>query len=93
MIDRCPTCGHRRQEGGRLTAKELEVLGAWWMVGSVKGAAEMAHVGQQRAKNLLSRARIRNRARSNDELLEMHFPAVRSWAADRMQHNVRREAA
>lgn len=93
MIDRCPTCGHRRPQVGRLTPRELDVVAAWWMVGSVKGAAEMVQVGQQRAKNMLARARIRNRVASNDELLEMHFAAVRSWAADRMQHNLSRDAA
>ena len=92
MIE-CPTCGHRRRESGRLTARELDVLAAWWMVGTVKGAADMIGVGQQRAKNLMARARIRNGTRTNNDLLEMHYAAVRSWAADRMQHNVNREAA
>jgi hypothetical protein len=59
------------------------------MVGTVKGAAHSVGIGEQRAKNLLAAARIRNKATSNDELLEMHFPAVRSLVADRMQHNVR----
>ena len=93
MIDRCPTCGHRRRDAGRLTARELDVLAAWWMVGTVRGAADMIGVGHQRAKNLLAHARIRNRVPSNEELLEMHFVAVRSWAAERMQHKSGREAA
>lgn len=88
MIQRCPTCGHRINEGGRLTPRELDVLAAWWMVGSVKGAAQSVGIGEQRAKNLLRRARIRNRVPNNDQLLEMHFVAVRSLVNERMQHNV-----
>lgn len=93
MNERCPTCGHRSLFGGKITQRELEVLAAWWMVGTVKGAAHSVGVGEQRAKNLLAAARIRNKASSNDELLEMHFPAVRSWVAARMQHNVDGSAA
>lgn len=87
MIPRCPTCGHRLHEGGRLTPRELDVLAAWWMVGTVKGAAGQVGIGEQRAKNLLRSARIRNRVPTNDELLEMHFTAVRSLVSERMQHN------
>lgn len=93
MIPRCPTCGHRLREGGRLTDRELDVLASWWMVGSVKGAAQSVGIGEQRAKNLLSRARFRNGVSSNDELLEMHFAAVRSWMGERMQHNTHGAAA
>jgi DNA-directed RNA polymerase subunit RPC12/RpoP len=88
MIERCPTCGHRSLLAGKITARELDVLAAWWMVGTVKGAAHSVGVGEQRAKNLLAAARIRNKASSNDELLEMHFAAVRSLVSSRMQHNV-----
>ncbi len=87
MIDRCPTCGHLISTGGRLTARELDVLAAWWMVGTVKGAAAQAKVGEQRAKNLLRSARIRNGASTNDELLVMHFVSVRSLVSERMSHN------
>jgi DNA-binding CsgD family transcriptional regulator len=87
MIERCPTCGHRLNSGGRLTPRELDVLTAWWMVGSVKAAAHQAGVGEQRAKNLLSRARNRNGVATNDELLEMHFASVRSLVSERMSHN------
>lgn len=93
MIGRCPTCGHALLEGGRLTPRELDVLAAWWMVGSVKGAAQQAGVGEQRAKNMLARARIRNGVHSNQALLQMHFVAVRSLVSERMQHNFRRDAA
>jgi hypothetical protein len=84
---RCPTCGHRLNQGGRITPRELDVLAAWWMVGSVKGAAQSVGIGEQRAKNLMRAARIRNGVPTNDELLELHFVAVRSLVAERMQHN------
>lgn len=93
MIPRCPTCGHRLNEGGRITPRELDVLAAWWMVGTVKGAAQSVGIGEQRAKNLLRSARIRSRVTNNDELLEMHFADVRSLMGERMSHNNRGKAA
>jgi dephospho-CoA kinase len=69
-----------------LTARELEVLTHWWMTGSVKKAAQAAGVGEQRAKNMLARARMRSRVHSNDELLAAHMDAVRSLVQERMQH-------
>lgn len=88
-VPTCPTCGHAMREGKRLTARELDVLASWWMTGSVKAAATLVGVGEQRAKNLLHRARIRNGAASNDELLAQHFAAVRTIVTARMSHNVR----
>lgn len=93
MTPRCPSCGHRLNQGGRLTPRELDVLAAWWMVGTVKGAAGRVGIGEQRAKNLLRAARIRNGAPTNDDLLEMHFAAVRSLVSERMSHNVERREA
>ena len=92
-MERCPTCGQTIRDGGRLTERELDVLAYWWMTGSVKQAAVLAGVGQQRAKNLLHRARIRNGAHTNDQLVAQHFEAVRSTVMDRMQHNNRGAAA
>jgi hypothetical protein len=87
-MTRCPTCGQLRPESLRpLTARELEVLTHWWMTGSVKKAAQAAGVGEQRAKNMLARARMRSRVHSNDELLAAHMDAVRSLVQDRMTHN------
>ena len=88
MSERCPMCGHLPKQGGHLTPRELDVLSAWWLVGTVKGAARRVGMGEQRAKNLLRAARIRNRASTNDELLEMHFQAVRSGVASATQHNI-----
>ena len=85
---RCPTCGQPRPESLRpLTPRELEVLTQWWMTGSVKKAAQAVGVGEQRAKNMLARARMRSRVRTNDELLSAHMDAVRSLVQERMQHN------
>ena len=92
MIPRCPSCGHRLNQGGRLTPRELDVLAAWWMVGTVKGAAGRVGIGEQRAKNLLRAARIRNGAPTNDDLLEMHFAAVRSLVDELVSHNLGRSA-
>lgn len=89
----CPTCGQPLPEAGRLTQRELDVLAAWWMTGSVKQAAEIAGVGGQRAKNLLHAARIRNGVATNHQLLAQHFAAVRSAVGERMSHNSRRGEA
>ena len=75
--DVCPSCGQAIPRGNYLTSRELDVLVAWWMLGSVRKAAEHAGVGGQRAKNLLHRARIRNGVRSNDQLLAANLDAVR----------------
>jgi len=93
MIQRCPSCGRRLIQGGRLTPRELDVLAAWWMTGTVKGAAAQAGVGEQRAKNLLRAARMRNRVADNDELLEMHFASVRSLMSEKMSPNKTGKAA
>lgn len=92
MKDRCPTCGHALRSGGRLTPRELDILAAWWMVGTVKEAAHTAQMTEQRAKTLLYRARIRNQVETNDELLEMHFVAVRSHVAEQVSQNMSRGA-
>lgn len=90
--ERCPTCGHRRMEGGRLTPREMDILTSWWLAGSVKEAARLALMTEQRAKTLLYRARIRNGVSTNDELLEMHFVAVRSRVAEQVSQNMSRGA-
>ncbi len=90
----CETCGQPLPEStSYLTPRELDVLAAWFVVGTVRGAASMAGVGDQRAKNMLAAARIRNGAGSNDQLVRMHFDAVLSAVRDATQHNSRRRAA
>ncbi len=76
----CPMCGQPVQPGHpvSLTARELAVLSAWWHMGSVKRAALLAGVGEQRAKNLLMRARGRNGAATTVELASMFFDRLRA---------------
>lgn len=93
MRELCPTCGQAIPRGGYLTPRELDVLVAWWMLGSVRAAAERVGIGQQRAKNLLLRARNRNGVRSNDALLAAHLDDVRSRVAAGGSHNFREVAA
>ena len=68
MSERCPTCGHILVTDAQLTNRELDVLSAWYRCRSVKKAAVVAGVGEQRAKNLLASARRRARCESNDDL-------------------------
>ena len=90
----CPHCGQELPNPtAHITPRELDVLTCWWLAESVKSAAEMAGVGEQRAKNMLRAARIRNRVPTNQALLSLHYPAVRTNAPKIMQHNFRREAA
>lgn len=42
-----------------LTARELDVVSAWWHEGSVKGAAAILNLSEQTAKNDLRTARLR----------------------------------
>lgn len=90
----CHSCGQALPRSSQyLTPRELDVLTCWWLTDSVKEAARLAGVGEQRAKNLLAAARIRNGAASNVRLLALHFAAVRDSALRRVQHNERVEAA
>ena len=41
-----------------VTERELEVIGAWWHEGTVKGAAQFLGIHEQTAKNLLHTARL-----------------------------------
>lgn len=53
--------------------RELDVLAAWWLTGSVKRAGEVIGVGEQTAKNLLNMARLRFNCPDNQALV------VRFW--------------
>ena len=91
-VDICHSCGQALPRSSEyLTRRELDVLTAWWLTDSVKEAARLVGVGEQRAKNLLAAARFRNRADSNGALLALHFAAVRESALRRVSHNDRRE--
>jgi hypothetical protein len=90
----CPHCGQELPNPtAHITPRELDVLACWWMTDTVKAAAVMAGVGEQRAKNMLRAARIRNRVPTNVALLSLHYPAVRERAVDLASHKIRREAA
>lgn len=93
-VEICHSCGQALPRSSQyLTGRELDVLTCWWLTDSVKEAAHLAGVGEQRAKNLLAAARIRNGAGSNARLLALHFAAVRESALKRVSHNIRREEA
>lgn len=87
----CPMCGQpvKVPQPDHLTDRELDVLSAWWHFGTVRRAAIVVRVGEQRAKNLLYRARQRNQAHSNDELVTMYLDRLRSRRQLLMSHNVR----
>lgn len=80
----CPTCLRPYPlEAPRsviLTDRELDALSAWFHYRNVKLAAVLIGVGEQRAKNLLARARARSGVRSNDELVTMHLGVIRPVA-------------
>jgi len=94
VTDYCPTCRQPLPVQKSLpTDRELDVLAAWWMTGSVRQAAEMVGVGEQRAKNLLARCRFRSGVHSNEALLSIHMEALRSRVALGRSHNLQREEA
>jgi hypothetical protein len=88
-VNICPSCGQPIPRSGEATERELDVLFAWWLTGSVTAAAEMAGVGEQRAKNLLARCRSRSGVHSNEALLMVQLDALRSRIVGSASHNVR----
>jgi hypothetical protein len=94
-IEVCPTCGRPLpQKGSDPTARELDVLAAWWRTKSVKKAAVQVGVGEQRAKNLLARCRSRSGVKTNADLLHVHLEALQARMENGTSHNIpRREAA
>ena len=92
---RCESCGQTLPtEGGTITARELDVLTEWFLTGSVVQAARNAGVGQQRAKNMLRAARIRNGVSNNDQLMGRYYEQVIERMRDATSHKIRmRQAA
>lgn len=90
----CPCCNRplpfKRSEP---TARELDVLNAWWGTKNLRIAAEQCGLTYQRAKNLMARCRSRSGVRSNDELLVIHLDALRSRLAAGTSQNIDRSAA
>lgn len=86
----CPTCGQDLPNlDDQLTPRELEVLMHWWLTGSVKDAAHIVGVGEQRAKNMLANARNRSRVRTNSQLLSAHLDEVRTLVQSQVSQNTR----
>ena len=85
--DVCPSCGQPIPRGSYVTPRELDLLVAWWLTGSVRQAAERVDMAEQTAKNILARARNRNGVRSNELLLAVHLDSVRSALAEGASHN------
>jgi DNA-binding CsgD family transcriptional regulator len=85
--DLCPHCGQALPtSAARLTPRELDVLVGWYTTRTVKKAAVLAGITEQRAKNLLAAARNRSRVSTTAQLLAMHFTTVTSAVAERMTH-------
>jgi hypothetical protein len=94
MRDLCPTCLQPLPNAPRgLTARELEVVMAWWTTGSVSQAAVQVGVSQQRAKNMLAAARIRNGVKTNDQLLALNLDSIRTAVKELTSHNEDRHEA
>ena len=90
----CSACGQPLPVvDSKLTPRELELVVAWWTLGSVTRAAQAIGVTEQRAKNMLAHARIRSRVDTNDQLLMRHMDQLRLVVRDAMQHNSERGAA
>ena len=79
--------------GAGITARELDVLSAWWLTGSVKAAASLLAMPEQSAKNHLHLARVRSGAASNVLLVQRYLFDLRSLAElRRTQHKRARRA-
>lgn len=90
----CPTCGHLLTvDAPMLTSRELDALSAWWITRNVKLAAVLIGVSEQRAKNLLARARQRSRVHSNEDLVVQHLGRLRSKKELVASHNGSKVAA
>lgn len=64
-----------------ITDRELEVVAAWWHMGSVVEAAKLLKIHEQTAKNLLHTARLRSGAPTTLALAQIHndqLPSVKA---------------
>lgn len=91
----CPTCLRpwplEASQFRPLTARELDVLSAWFHYRSVKMAAKLVGLGEQNAKNKLARARQKSGVGSNEDLAAMHLGLLRTPVQLMRSHNVRSE--
>jgi hypothetical protein len=90
----CPTCQRpwplEAPSTRPLTERELDAVSAWWHFRSVKLAARLIGVKEQRAKNLLASARSRSGVHTNAELVGMYLGDLRSREDLIGSHNVSR---
>ena len=74
-----------------LTARELDVIAAWWHEGTVKGAAELLNISVQTAKNDLHTARLRSGAPTTLALARMYSKQLHTVAV--LRRHARKRAA
>lgn len=87
----CHTCGQEIPNAGRLSPRELELVAAYWLTDSVKEAGVRVGITEQRAKNMMATARIRNRAPNNWSLVLQNMGEVRAKVAEWTSQNIRGE--
>lgn len=73
-----------------ITARELEVVAAWWHTGTVKDAAALLGIHPQTAKNQLASARMRCGVSTTLALARMHSDGLPSVAVLRRRTRQRR---
>lgn len=81
--------------GRSITARELEVIAAWWHTGSVVEAAKLLGIHEQTAKNQLYTARLRAGATTTLALARLYAKDLPSAAVLRRRSKQRsdRQAA
>ncbi len=67
------------------------MLSAWYHYRSVKLAAKLIGVKEQRAKNLLASVRAKSAVHTNTEATTLHLASIRSLRSLATSHNARRE--
>jgi DNA-binding CsgD family transcriptional regulator len=78
----------------RITARELDVLSAWWLLHSTRAVARFFALSEQTVKNHLMNARIRNGVHSSAALAQLFMGDLRTMEELLASHNVgRKEAA
>ena len=91
----CPTCLRpyplEAPQYRPLTEREIDMLSAWYHYRSVKLAALLVGVKEQRAKNLLASVRVKSAVHTNTEAATLHLASIRSLRTLATSHNNRGE--